>query len=114
MVSRPPLMVNPGRCELSSEAGTTGDQQKASDLVVDEDKRGIELRRSAFIGDDLDTEPVIGVPVLSTERVFEARRRDHQHFLDRHALERGRAFTDCSWICRCETGRPDGESQRNG
>jgi hypothetical protein len=57
----------------------------------------------------------IPVSVLITERLrVEAGRRDFKHFLDGHALERGRAFTDWSRDRRCDSGRPDGKSQRNG
>jgi hypothetical protein len=41
-----------------------------SDMVVHKDERGIELRRYAFMGDDLDAEPVIPVSVLIKERLW--------------------------------------------
>jgi hypothetical protein len=58
-------------------------------MVVHKDERGIELRRSAFIGDDLDAEPVIPVSVLILKRLWvEAGRRNSvEHFLDGQAHE---------------------------
>jgi hypothetical protein len=38
-----------------------------SDVVVHKDERGIELRRSPFIGNDLDAEPAI--PALSSSMI---------------------------------------------
>jgi len=85
-----------------------------SDMVVHKDERGIELRRSAFIGDDLDAEPVIPVSVLIKERLWvEAGHRDcSKHLPDGHGLEPARAFRDGRR--RCNSGRPDGKSQQNG
>jgi hypothetical protein len=85
-----------------------------SDMVVHKDERGIELRRSAFIGDDLDAEPVIPVSVLIKECLWvKVRRGDcSKHLPDGHGLEPARAFRDGHR--RCNSGRPDGKSQRNG
>jgi hypothetical protein len=41
-----------------------------SDMVVHKDERGIELRRSAFIGNDLDAERAIPVLVFINDRLF--------------------------------------------
>jgi len=59
-----------------------------SDMVVHKDERGIELRRSAFIGNDLDAEPAIPVLVFINDRLFGAGRGDcSKHLPNGHGLE---------------------------
>jgi hypothetical protein len=66
-----------------------------SDMVVHKDERGIELRRSAFIGNDLDAERAIPVLVFINDRLFGARRGDcSKHLPNGHGLEPARAFPD--------------------
>jgi hypothetical protein len=66
-----------------------------SDMVVHKDERGIELRRSAFIGNDLDAEPAIPILVFINDRLFGAGRGDCSKYLPNgHGLEPARAFPD--------------------
>ena len=82
-----------------------------SALIVQVDKRGIELRRSAVIGNDLDAEPAIPVLIRITDRLFEAR-LSRQLAVSAGAdrlHERHRTVDD-----RQAAGQPDGRAPVDG